>query len=324
MHSLKKFIKFLGERLFSSRILRFPGGILLYGSGFKSFSSPTKYEYINAIKKGLNAYWIARSFSEYLRLKKQYGLVLLKWTPSYFLRVCQSSEWHISHNISDIFPVKIINVKVINYWHGEPIKYIGYDSDVELEWIQKKLSSGEKLPYDLVDLYLVPSTRLQKRLVSAFRIDSHRVLVKETALTKFLQQHDEFDKSAALFCPTFRISNESDRLNLILESLLVSLNNFHTKVLYIKLHPHTKHWEFECYYERFRAIGVELKPVDRQLDIYSLLPRVGLLITDYSSIIYDSYNALQHDIWLIQFDYDEFVKEHGGLYPVTIPCKVFR
>ena len=54
---------------------------------------------------------------------------------------------------------------------------------------------------------------------------------------------------------------------------------------------------------------------DSKMDIYPVLPYTHVLITDYSSILYDWLLMEGKDVILYLYDYEEYVKERDFYYP---------
>lgn len=55
--------------------------------------------------------------------------------------------------------------------------------------------------------------------------------------------------------------------------------------------------------------------LDSTVDIYAILPYTDVLITDYSSILYDYVLMRGKDIILYLYDYEDYVRERDFTYP---------
>jgi CDP-glycerol glycerophosphotransferase (TagB/SpsB family) len=55
--------------------------------------------------------------------------------------------------------------------------------------------------------------------------------------------------------------------------------------------------------------------IERTVDIYGVLPFTDVLITDYSSILYDYILMPDKQVILYLYDYNEYVKERDFYYP---------
>lgn len=101
--------------------------------------------------------------------------------------------------------------------------------------------------------------------------------INVTTIIDYLQNY----KSVLLYMPTYRdhnphfLSNQGWNLD-ILNHLLID-NNY---LLLIKLHPSM---EYDINFEGYSNI----KELDKNIDIYPIMPFTHVLITDYSSIYYD-------------------------------------
>jgi len=91
-------------------------------------------------------------------------------------------------------------------------------------------------------------------------------------------------------------------------SRLSSILRDRNAVMYVKLHP----WTTEAWPGDLD--NIKLWPND--IEVYTYLDDVSVLITDYSSVLYDYLFLKDNGIILYTFDYDDFIaNDHSMLYP---------
>ena len=226
------------------------------------------------------------------------------------------------------------NAKVINLWHGIPLKKIVYDEQKPLKDFSEKLGcdfSEKQIKFiNLIraclrprdDYYIVNSEYEQTCYSSAFleskdkikiigspRLDvllhdvKHADLCMEEDFVK-IKSFKEEGKKIFIYMPTWRDSGKdisgwlkSDKLRCFLNA-----NNI---VLVCKLHPADKNsLDFN--------LSDEFYKMSNNSDIYSVLKYSDALITDYSSVYFD-YLLLDKPIIYYPTDLKEYV-ETRGLY----------
>ncbi len=194
----------------------------------------------------------------------------------------------ITHSLSDIMPV-FYNKKtmIINIWHAIPIKNISF-----LDKNLKLLSRILDLWRDKRSTYFISnSISFNNYYLKAFKISEKKIVVGGLPRIDFLKEPNKFikdlknpfenNKTIYLYAPTFRdypFINPFYKNDFLkdFEGYLIKNDS----VLYIKNHPFEKNKPDITKFSKIKFLG-------NSIDIYELLPFVGKLICDYSSIIYD-------------------------------------
>ena len=243
---------------------------------------------------------------------------------------------HVVENIlNDIMFCLSGRAVCINLWHGVGLKRIEYNA-----------TSGpladrfkKKNKYDVFTHpecfrkpdWLVTSTPYQTRLFSsAFRIPEsrcletgyprNRILISpDKVRMQFVENYEPEQTSALIhklkdydkvyiYMPTFRDS----QLSLFTQSMdLERLNRIMAdtnSMLILKPHANVR------LTENFSSL-TNIMLASPIMDIYPILPYVHVLITDYSSIIYDWLLMEGKDVILYLYDYDAYVRERDFFYP---------
>jgi CDP-glycerol glycerophosphotransferase (TagB/SpsB family) len=303
-------------------------GLVLFGSGFKTFSDNPKFLFLHF--QQIQSYapvWISPNRTEVKELLDKGYDVSYKWSFRTFWLVLRAPMLFISHKINDIFPIVPQRSIVINLWHGTPIKKIGFDSLKETIWINNLKKSGRKLPYERWDYFITASPNTTFIFESAMQLLKDKIkplgqprtdiiysnsnnFTVSNKLIKRLAHIRELDlKTKILYTPTFR--NNKKATSEIKHSLITinnAINKNKKQVILFKPHPLDK----TIFNDRFFAPLDNIINVANE-DTQDLLCISDVLITDYSSIMFDFMITGKPIISYI-FDYEEYVTENGGLY----------
>ncbi|MEO9893559.1 CDP-glycerol glycerophosphotransferase family protein [Aurantibacter sp.] len=328
---MKRFLFFLIEKIFFSiicAIVPVRKNLILFGSGFNKFSDNPKFLFFHFQKKHLyTSIWISSNRSEVKEMRKCGFKCVYKWSFQALWVVVRASKWIISHKGADVFPFTPKRTVIINLWHGTPIKKIGYDSLKEREWIDNILKSGRKLPYERWNYFITASENANFIFKGAMHLNDSKLKAlgqprnqfiydtyADKELTDKLKNRAHFlknfeDRKLILYTPTFR--NNMQSTNHIKDSL-VSLNSmFQEKqehILLFKPHPLDKAIFDSGFFEQLQNV-INVSSEDTQ----ELLCISDVLITDYSSILFD-FMITKKPIIAYVFDYSAYVKASGGLY----------
>lgn len=212
--------------------------------------------------------------------------------------------------------------KVVQLWHGTgTIKRFGQDSNTgKLKTLEKRANSN-------ITHLIVNSPAMKRLYAGAFGVDEAKVYALG------LPKSDEFfrrindikscknnpyrdaiyqkygipsDKKLILYAPTFRDNEEHNpRLLELLEELGQGLPEEYC--LGLRLHPHIAH-SFEK-----QELGRNICQLSFEKDVNSVLMATDILITDYSSIIFE-YCLLKRPMIFYAYDFETFSDQGRGFY----------
>jgi CDP-glycerol glycerophosphotransferase (TagB/SpsB family) len=217
----------------------------------------------------------------------------------------------------------------VNLWHGVGVKNV--EASITVGPTAANYSKGGKRQAAAIDTkpdLIVTSSKLQsRRLSKAFQVPESQCAELGTprldgaldeafsAEVSALQDYSDVDKVFAsfgevyIYMPTFRDSGRDfmvsaiphlDRLNAVLKA--------RGAFLFLKPHRKTRNTALEVG-EKYENIGWWPDGID----FYPILSKFDLLITDYSSILFD-FLALRNDgALLYPFDWDEYSKNDRDL-----------
>jgi CDP-ribitol ribitolphosphotransferase len=228
--------------------------------------------------------------------------------------------------------------KVVQLWHGTgTIKKFGQDTNTG------KLKSLEKRANSNITHLIVNSPDMKRLYAGAFGVDEAKTYalglpksdeflrrIKELEICKTNPYKNEIyhrygipsDKKLILYAPTFRDNEEQNpRLIELLGELGQKLPEEYC--LGLRLHPHIAH-SFEK-----QQLGKNICQLSFEKDVNTVLMAADLLITDYSSIIFE-YCLLKRPMIFYAYDYENFSDQGRGFYynykefvpgPVAYSCR---
>jgi CDP-glycerol glycerophosphotransferase (TagB/SpsB family) len=269
----------------------------------------------------IRSVWITKDKEIYDRLKKDgFPVVKANSIRGFILQlkagvaVLTSGKYDVSQNLLTG------RTKIIQLWHGIPLKKIGFDTylakinDRLVRYLFFLPVLKNLLKFDLL---ISTSEFIKQRFMSSFRLSGQKVPV-----TGYPRNDILFSNSAKLdsnngvrtilYAPTLR--NEGTGGSAV-EKLgieeLSKVNSFLTDInakLYIKLH-----FSEEDLLKDINLSNIVLLRSDPFFDIQEFLCRTDVLITDYSSVYFD-YLLLDRPIVFFAYDLENYIKNDRGFY----------
>ncbi len=289
--------------------------VILAGHGAKYFNGNIQYlfEYLESSSPGFLYFFYTKNKTVYKELCKKYqGKILYAYHPRTFFRFLQAKILLIATGMDDFFPYHIPrNKKVINLWHGIPIKNIGY-------FIPGVDTSTFRDFPKVLDAFCVSSQFDGKIMQKAFRINKKTVFI--SGLPKndfirmdhslFLRQNPIFTKKVILYAPTFRDDEKTPKSldELFPLNQLQKLLEKQDAHFYIRHHLNSAENDILLDFDRIHSASSALFP-----DPQPLLYFTDILITDYSGIYFD-FLLLDRPIIFYNYDFETYRKKRGFLY----------
>jgi len=275
-----------------------------------------KYKVVIIGSQFENSIGIARNFADgvylddgikyYLLsdLRVKHGVYKLKkWSLKHVLLAVIADAYIVSHKVADVFIVKPAGVFVINLWHGVPYKPIGFYSEVEIQWINKQIRLNGKCEYDNWDLLISYSELHQNlmKLITKERCNSYKVLgnpnVNVLKYSKLKKRRDKV--TSILYCPTFRNKGELNQHG-IEDVIRLSEELGQEYKFILKLHPLLK----------ILPAKLPENVVFYNGDVYDILIAADIVITDYSSLLFDTI-SLKGKVLIYSYDFNNYTKIVG-------------
>ena len=309
---------------------------LAFGSYRGRFSDNSKYLFIYAVEHcyDLDCCWLStnRKTVQYVR---SLGL------PAYWVlspigvwKALRAKYWFVNSYSSDIMYCLSGSATIVNLWHGVGLKRCEFNitnGALAERYVKQTFKERFYHPESFRKPdYLLTSTPFQTRMFSsAFRVPIEKCLElgypRNAILTKskeyvrqFVERYEpkttldlidniKHYSKVYVYMPTWRDSQKNvfaQHMDLCKLSQVLAVQN---AVLLLKPHPNTL---VDSIYQ-----ADNLVLLDRTIDIYGVLPFTDVLITDYSSILYDYLLIPNKQVILYLYDYDEYVRERDFYYP---------
>jgi CDP-glycerol glycerophosphotransferase (TagB/SpsB family) len=282
------------------------------------------FEYVNEKQPETTAVWLSKNEKVRARIRGKgyrcyhpYGVRGLYYSLISEVNVIATSFQSDTHWL---WPQKT----TINLWHGIPLKKIMYDDTLtstltkKRSWLFRATDSAfpYKAPTTDKQVVVVSSADEQANLASAMRLPKEKVLVlgspRLDALYKPEPRTDGDGRKRILYMPTHRGQGQ---LNIV-DLLIADMARIDAKLaevgclLYIKLHYYHEAELESC--GEFENILL-LRDNDIDQDIYTFLPNVDILITDYSSVYFD-FLLTARPIIFAPFDIEQYLTNDRKLY----------
>lgn len=297
-----------------------------------SDNSRALYEYVLAHCSDIRCVWITRNPKVYNRLveegkpvemcesragkKIQKDAGLIFWT---------ANEYDID--------IRYINgARVINLWHGLPLKKIGEDAMERIRskslWKRIKTSIRKHIvPWEFIfkDAELVcGSPFFSPFFQSSFELKPNKIIINpEPRLTFMTVDHEESiitsikqkfsNPMILMYMPTFR----DDKLRTFdpFSSAGFDITRFnHVLQQHNIVFMYKGHFLTDCENTRIKSCERIVQVTDKDYDnLYTVLKDVDILITDYSSVYLD-YIYLRKPMILFPFDYKDYIAYSREFY----------
>lgn len=309
---------------------------LAFGSYRGGFSDNSKYLFIYAVEhyRDLDCCWLSvnRKTVQYVR---SLGL------PAYWVlspigawKALRAKYWFVNSYSSDIMYCLSGNATIVNLWHGVGLKRCEFNitnGALAERYVKQTFKERFYHPESFRKPdYLLTSTPFQTSMfAAAFRVPKDKclelgyprnaILTKSKAYVRqFVERYEpkttldlidnikQYSK-VYVYMPTWRDSQKNifaQHMDLCKLSQVLKAQN---AVLLLKPHPNTV---VDSIYQ-----ADNLVLLDRTIDIYGVLPFTDVLITDYSSILYDYLLIPNKQVILYLYDYEEYVHERDFYYP---------
>lgn len=293
------------------------------------FTDNTKYLFIYHVMRGHDCVWVYdEKKDDVLQLRAQLGTIdgfgyqnveLLKRN-SLRLQVAltHARVVFVSHSFRDLGAVMSKSAKVVNLWHGIPLKKMGFDSKNDKELFSLREVDN---PYLINDYVIASSSKTKKDMVSCMLLPPERVLpfglprndilVEEqnnSAMISELRRRYKIRDGGRLYlyAPTFR-DDRSEALD-IYSSLIQSFksNARYEDRLVLRLHPN----ERDIVKSINLSEGVIVSEIE---DVQEEMLAVDCLISDYSSMIFD-FRLMEKPIFVYAPDLEVYRNNRGGFY----------
>ena len=309
---------------------------LAFGSYRGSFSDNSKYLFIYLVEHNpeLQVCWLSINRQTVQKVRALGLPAYWVLSPVGIWKALRAKYWFVNSYSSDIMYCLSGRATIVNLWHGVGLKRCEFNitsGALADRFVKKTFKERFYHPESFKrPNCLISSTEFQSKMfASAFRLSLEKcwnlgyprnaILTqpKEDVLAfvdkyepkgtkQLIEKCTQFDK-VYIYMPTWRDSQKNvfaQQMDLRKLSEALKKQN---ALLLLKPHPNTI---VENIYQSDNIVLVE-----RTVDIYGVLPFTDVLITDYSSILYDYLLIPKKQVILYLYDYQEYVKDRDFYYP---------
>lgn len=271
--------------------------------------------------KNHNIYLVLKKelFEPYGKLLSNYGITHVKFIELHtkeYLKALASAKYLVTDTSFPPYFIKKKEQVYLNTWHGTPLKAMGRsvpDREYALGNVQRNFYIADYLLYQnefskniFFDDYMLNEIYRGKVLLSGYpRNSSFYRLDRRDKIRKELELED---KQVMVYMPTWRGLLHKKQNKEQVEKIFGYLAHLDHKlkdnqILYVKLHPFVK-----------KGINyselLHIKEFPGDYETYDFLNASDLLITDYSSIMFD-YAVSKKKIILFTYDRKEYLGDRG-------------
>lgn len=245
----------------------------------------------------------AAGFTVYM--KKSFMSVFYHLRAGYFFYDQFSADYYVSLTH---------HAKLINLWHGMPIKkfglWDGINWDLKNDYLLTCSTFGDEMiggAFSVKPEHFVHG--MYPRNYYLLHDNLYSTIVEQSYLN-LVREQKKVGKRILFYLPTFRKSKllflgESDSNQILAFFEFLERNNY---FLLTKIHS-------AGYFNNHDSIDFSadcLSNLPPTIDIYPLLKEVDILITDYSSVLFD-FLYLDRDIICYPYDLQEYLNKDRGL-----------
>lgn len=312
-HIIKACYVFLGSLFFKilGIFISIDNNVVLFvpNTGQTYSGSPRDiYEYMltNEKYKDFNCIW---AFNNPEKMANQFELNVVKFDSfSYFITCLKAKYWIADINVERGLHFKKKGTIFLNTWHGVAMKKIGNDDSKSARYDYSNLDflcvSGEYDKNVFSSALNAPQSSFLEcgmpRNDRLFKVTEDEVI----ELRKRLSIPN--DKKVIVYVPTWRDSHDNGKtFGLNIQADFEKWQNVlqHEYVLLFRAHSRTTNLskiEFNDF----------IRDYSNYSDLNDLLIVADILITDYSSVVFD-YSILEKPFICFGYDYDLYIKERG-------------
>lgn len=306
----------------------------VFGAWFgEKYADNSKYlfEYVCKNHPDISAVWLTKNKTTLELIRNKGFNAVLAWSFRGIVLSLRARCAVLSTSPFDVNEIILGNTKIVQLWHGTPLKKIMYDDTVFAsrsrirEWI-KNLFPFFREEF-LHMMFIAPSEAVARSFSTAFKVPQKQINITgyprndsffsmqahPIPLIKKIEELKRKGMSVGIYMPTHRLAGKTDifslfygdinrindRLSQIQVVLLVKFHFYHLSSL-------------KSHFPRYSNI-IFIQDADIEQDVYTVLPRTDFLITDYSSIYFD-YLLLGKPVIFTPFDKDEYLKNDREFY----------
>lgn len=308
-------------RLFRRLPVR-PGLVLFESHMGRQYSDSPRYVYEAAVDAGLDRLGLTPVWSHVRKTPDGFPTgvrLVMRESWRYYYTLARAQFWVDNQGLPRHF-TRRRGTTYVQTWHGTPLKRMGFDSPA-LERASAATRRAHKAMMKRWSALLVPSEYFVETFVRSYgyegRLVRHglprndllvRGVDEEWVLDKKRELNLPTDQRLVLYAPTFRdrarrLEREYD-LPFDIQVLSRQLGGD----IFLMLRTH--YLDAYKLSDRYRSFAADLT---RHHDVTELMLIADVLVTDYSSVMFDFANTGRPMVFFT-YDYDDYVRDERGTY----------
>lgn len=308
MNKIKRFLEMFLRLLFLPIMLLIPAkrNIWIFGSLYgNAFNDNSKYFYLYVLNNHpeIKPIWLYKDSNIKKEIDSYQGISYSIWSLKGIYYSIIARYIFTSYGIYDVNPVFSSPLKLVELWHGIPLRNLNFN--------RSKFQDFKQVIFFRKPSGLISTSKfVNKKLNKIFNLKPKRIFVTGYPRNDYLLNDNDYDipnniknkirnKQIIFYLPTWRI-NEVDLFHgygFNSNELQEYLKN-NNMILIIKAHHMTNKFNLSKKYDNIIFLGSK-----DLIDVYPLLKKTDILITDYSSVYID-FLLLQKPIIFAPFDYN--------------------
>lgn len=272
----------------------------------------SKYFFINTYKP--NYYWITKN-RDLLKICifENHFPIYAYSLKGLFLQLFAKKAFY-THRIDDFVSPLIMGAEITAFWHGVPFKKIGAaeHNETDIPALKKLLRNIriKIMPYSYYmycNKVVCPDSKYEDIFHSCFAVSKPQILFEQYPRVQFALKRTKERK--ILYCPTYRKNrNLTDvifSIGILNEAFINWLENNNIDFI-IRPHP--------IDLEKMNIVSFPKRIlIDESIDLYETINLYPVILTDYSSIMYDA-ESLGIKVFLVADDIQEYASSENGLF----------
>lgn len=294
-------------------------GRTINGSMFyilKELTSDKQYEkfekYVVLNKKSI------KSANEILKYNKIENVKIVRYLSNRYYKLLATAKYIITDTSLATSFIKKDGQKILNTWHGTPLKYLGKkikNNYHSIGNVQKNFMISDYLLYPneytkehLIEDYMLENISEAKSMLAGYPRNT-AFFEEESRNTIRKELNIEDNAQILAYMPTWRENtnknneNDENKSTITLKLMEIESKLNENQILYVNLHPLDRS---SVDFSVFKKI----KEFPSKYETYQFLNITDCLITDYSSVFFD-YAITKKKIILFCYDEEEYLATRG-------------
>ena len=281
--------------------------------------------------EGYHFIWSVNDVNTHADLERNSRVKLVKRLSEQYYSGIATAKYVINNITNNILAPKKEGQIYIQTWHGTPLKRLGLDIALDGNGLKTRSEIHEQYrrEADTFDYLLSPSAYVTEKLSSAFGLTEEEKKNKVVELgyprnsALFTCTDEEraaikrtygipADKKVILYCTTWREQTykEGEGFKFDVELDLEELYNRLSDTACVVMRMHYNHKSTVIDFEAYKGFLINGTAID---DINLLFSVADVLVTDYSSVMFD-YANLRRPMIFYMYDRDRYENEIRGFY----------